>query len=758
MRYVTFNQTLLAVGLIGLVLALSHCGVVVRIWEAYSGSESSGWTHAEVALQAIALAIPLATLALALRRWSRGEPGSMSPCQLLVATGLLGLTLVSVQAPGTPVLVSLLAEFPDDGPSAAGPVVAQAVAFAIPLVVLATASLRHADRDANRDETVPLHWLLMCIALLGLMLAAAAAPRAAYNVAIGNAFHVTLTPSYASGLAVMVVGGLLLLPVVALWSNRTRVWLAGTGSSWLLAVTGLLLAGGAVAGGGSVFLLLVGLVGIPGLFWANSTIRGQRGEASPSNALGPTLTAVGLMGVALTTIALLGMALIVASGLWSSGSTLPAFVMIGIAGLLSLAVLALGLHRLREGTAARDLLIPAARARRVRFVSFDQGLKGVGLLGFTVSLALAPGAIDLFHRVAETPGPGPSILIPVVLLLAALALPLVIALAGRGSTDDPAGARDESDLPAGLSFSGLVTLVGLFGLVIVAASSPMRAVVIAVAIWEGDEPWVAALGLQAGALIVPLAIIMAARVRAWRVGRSLDDMVDAITLPRLVICFALLGPAIVASGLPGLPDLFRSVEDPLLPQFSTPLALAQLAAGAATLVAGLLVVLGEESRLVRVLRNGPPAVTAVILALAVGAIVSSYFGATSWSWNSLSLAWFGPAIVLYGALPSVAVGGLAVVALLWLRSDEDASPGAVSVIAAWRRAGVPVLGLAVVLPVIPLLATVMVDDSATGIAVLAVAFLVLACVVNVWPLVQAMYQLRHEPLERTPDSVPQTSA
>ena len=43
MKYVTFNQALLAVGLIGLILTLSvGWGVVVNIREAYSGSGSSG--------------------------------------------------------------------------------------------------------------------------------------------------------------------------------------------------------------------------------------------------------------------------------------------------------------------------------------------------------------------------------------------------------------------------------------------------------------------------------------------------------------------------------------------------------------------------------------------------------------------------------------------------------------------------------------------------------------------------------------------
>lgn len=102
MKSVTFSQGLLAVGLVGLTLTLFQgWSVIGTLYGDYKSSVASGWVHTGAVFQALALALPVATVAIALRRLER-ESAPMGFTQLLVATGLSGLIMVTATAPYTP--------------------------------------------------------------------------------------------------------------------------------------------------------------------------------------------------------------------------------------------------------------------------------------------------------------------------------------------------------------------------------------------------------------------------------------------------------------------------------------------------------------------------------------------------------------------------------------------------------------------------------------------------------------------------------
>ena len=103
MKSITFNQALLAVGLIGLTLATAlGAASVPQIVGARSGFDESGIgpsTTAAILLQAAAFAIPFVVLATAALQRQENRTNPLTFSQLLTVTGLLGLVIVGTQAP-----------------------------------------------------------------------------------------------------------------------------------------------------------------------------------------------------------------------------------------------------------------------------------------------------------------------------------------------------------------------------------------------------------------------------------------------------------------------------------------------------------------------------------------------------------------------------------------------------------------------------------------------------------------------------------
>ena len=733
MKSVTFSQGLLAVGLVGLTLTLfQDWPVIGALYGDYKGSVASGWVHTGAVFQALALALPVATVAIALRRLER-ESAPMGFTQLLVATGLSGLIMVTATAPYTPVFLEvLLAGLA--APSPVGPLLAQVIAVAIPLVVIVVAWVRRARWSAALDDAVTVPRFVTCLTLFGFMFAAAAVPYATATVLSGGTGGFGSTFRDASAITVMVIAGLLLLALFALRSQWALVPVE-VSARRLFVTTGLFVAGslglaanGALSVGGP---LLIAIVMVLALFWVNAIARGDGNGPPATTVLGGTLTAVGLVGIALATAG----ALQVVRVAWPLEVTVSGFVMMGMAGVLNLVVLSSGLRRLREGRSG-EWAVPRARATRVSLVTFQQALRSVAVLGLTVTLVLAVWTTLLWLNV-ELRDLDPSVAVSLAVLLVAIVLPLAIAGTRRGVSPDSVG--DAPGAAAGLSFSGLLTVVGLFGLMLVAAASPISALFVSSAVWLGDGPWKAMLTLQVVAFAVPLTTIAAARVRAWHATRSVDGQGDAITLPRLALAFALLGPAIVATGLPGLPDVFRG-EEPAAYLSPMPVAMVQVVAGGVVLGAALLMILGGESRLATRFRHAGLPVTVALLALSVVVVVSSYWGVTSWSLTEI------PGYDT-GALLPISLAGLAFVTFLWFRSDEDVSPAAASFIAIGRRVSVRLLGLAFVIAGTPGLVEIVTPDPTRGYAILMIGVFALACLINVWPLVGAARDLRYEVAE-----------
>ena len=754
MKSITFNQALFAVGTIGLTVALTQGWYTVAVIKvAYSQSVTTWWVHGATLAQAVAFAIPIAVIGTALGRQEDSKSMPLRFTQLLAIVGLFGFMLVSIHASSFLLSLELFAT-PHDYPSPGGwwhetettaGLVAQGVAFAIPLGVLMTAWKRRGRSQDHAGEAVTLARFTTAFALLGLMYVGASVPGATNYFFYWSFYRLpplglmdALNPN---ALAVMVCGGLLLVAVVSLGWKQWRNPLASAGAPWLLGAVAVLALGAFLAAGNGGLLqvetgqLLVPLVIILALFWGNSLPWRSDGTAPDPLQPARVLAGIGLAGLTFASSAALLASDILPQLGWDADMTVPAYTMTGVAAALNVVLLATGVRRLRAAVSTGAKLLPQAHARYVTFITAAHARQGVGQLGFTVTLLFTAFVIALLWVIAESPGAGPNIAFPIVLLLMALAIPLV-ATQTRGSAFGRSLAGSVAPDPSkGLSFSGLLTATGLLGLVMVAAVSPIMGLHISVGVWVADGRWTTMIILQAVAFLAPLGMIVAGRIVGRRVARFPDA--DAITLPRLALAFALFGPSLVASGIAILPAVF-STTDPGMTDLGSELGtMIHVAAGAGVLIVGMVVLLGGGSRLAAFAESAPLPVVVVVLALGVVTVLASYGGSD---------------------MLSIVLVALAIVALLWFRSDANTPPEEASVIGIWQRATVPLLGLAILVPSTPALVGTIALEPTHGISIVTMLILALAYTINVWPLVRALLQLRHEPLERVSGPAPHTPA
>lgn len=187
MHPLAFPQALAVVGLLGFTLVLTVGADVIF---AVALFRSADWaapiaTGPAVALQAVAVAIPLAVLVSAWRAHRRDDAPAnraLTRGELLAVAGLLGLIVVAARSPAT----ALSGAATDWGPTWAFMAAMQTIAFLIPLAVLlrARGAMARERWYPDGDHAVDAGRLLTALALLILMVAAATAPARADDIAL----------------------------------------------------------------------------------------------------------------------------------------------------------------------------------------------------------------------------------------------------------------------------------------------------------------------------------------------------------------------------------------------------------------------------------------------------------------------------------------------------------------------------------------------------------------------------------------------
>ena len=312
-------------------------------------------------------------------------------------------------------------------------------------------------------------------------------------------------------------------------------------------------------------------------------------------------------------------------------------------------------------------------------------------------------------------GIGPSTTAAILLQAAAFAIPFVVLVA--------AGLQRQENRSNPLTFSQLLTVTGLLGLVIVGTQAPQVAVHLAEFVWRGDSSdyW-APLALQVVAFMVPLAVIGAARLKALRTRQSAEENGDAITFARLVRCLALLALAIAVAAAPATAnDIVRTLEI----EEGASLAMAAnafvaLGAGVVILLTVLALLRDREERLA----GGPdsPRLPAIAGLLGLGVVAASYQST---------------ALLLVGAL-AVILG------LFWLNAVQAGSEDVEHrpLHSGWLLGTAAVAGLALVATnTLPPISAIAIDVGA-GASVAALVLLLAAYAMNVALLAVAIRKLR----------------
>ena len=725
MRAITFNQALLAVALLGLTLTTAlGAGTVAMIVGARSGFADSGIgpsTTAAILLQAAAFAIPFIVLAAAglQRQENRSNPLTFS--QLLTVTGLLGLVVVGTQAPHVAVHVAEIV-WRGNSPDYWPPLVLQVLAFMVPIAVIGAArlrALRVRQGEDEDDDAITFARLVRCLALFGLAIAVAMAPFVATTIVrvqeieYGASLGVAANSFVALGAGVVV-----LVTVLALLFDR-RDRLAGTPASPRLPMIAGLLGLGVVAAAyqSNTLLLVATLAVILGLFWLNAVrVGGEQQARSPLNS-GWLLGTVALAGLAILATTTLGSVNRIASDLGAAAS-IAALVLLLAAYALNVTLLGLATRRLRGEGSEEDK--GGGEGKPLTLVTYQEALTATGVLGLLSALALGTWSAFSIWSAADQVEPGPSVVVPVLLVVVSIAIPLLLTLRQAGA----GFARSDE---RGISFTQLLTLTGLLGLVMVSILAPFTALQVSHWVWLDENPsMTGTLILQLVALLTPLGVIAGSRVRLYRAGRSPDAFEDALSRPRLLICLGLLALIMAVAGMPFAATLIASALSEGSSLASATQDLVALGAGASTLLAVLLLLRDRRNR-----EEGQRASGLLVPAalLAFGAIAINYvFGA----------AWLGVPLIAF-----------AILALCWLNSTgADPSERSAST-AAWLRVGAPLTALVAIVFVTQVFLPALAFRPGASSSVTAMVMLALAYTIDLWILVRAMRRRRDEGQDET---------
>ena len=186
----------------------------------------------------------------------------------------------------------------------------------------------------------------------------------------------------------------------------------------------------------------------------------------------------------------------------------------------------------------------------MKAITFSQALVAVGLVGLTLPLTLGQAGINLIVSAYSYEG-SPS---PVALLVAlAVTLAVAMGLLATGLARMRAGDESEDTL----SYQELLLTIGLLGLLITGALSPMALAFSIVTGWDEASWWTSAdagpLALQFAAFAIPLLLIGS----NWK-GARRGPSVQSEALVRPFTCLAVLTLVTAGSLAPGV------AVDPLL--------------------------------------------------------------------------------------------------------------------------------------------------------------------------------------------------
>ena len=361
MKSITFNQALLAVGLVGLTLPLTigQPGITYIV-SAYSYEGGPSPVGPIVALAAT-LAVAMVILATGLLRMRAGDESedTLSYPQLLVTIGLLGLLFAGACSPMS-LVFSIVTGWDETSwwtSTNAGPLALQLAAFAIPLLVIGSSW-----KGARRGPSVPGEAVVRpftCLAVLTLVTAGSGAPSMVMR-ALPHSFFSgrygaedfgapNLLTSVEIGVAPELAGFALValaIPIAVLLLLRFKEDALRSGLAGPLLVTAALLA----TSGGFAGVLLMLLFGIPiaALLWPHFTGRWPVNPPSRLNT-GQLLAWVALICLAITTAPTLGFVFSFTYSEWSDFKPFPGpATALALAYAISLAIFAVATAKLRS--------------------------------------------------------------------------------------------------------------------------------------------------------------------------------------------------------------------------------------------------------------------------------------------------------------------------------------------------------------------------------------------------------------------------
>ncbi len=261
----------------------------------------------------------------------------------------------------------------------------------------------------------------------------------------------------------------------------------------------------------------------------------------------------------------------------------------------------------------------------MRSISFGQALLAVGLIGLTLPLTAGQGGLSYVGAAYSAVG-GPSPIGPIMALAATLAVAIVILVTGL------ARIRAEEGAGAPLTYPQLLVTIGLLGLLVAGALSPMSVVFSIATGWDERSWWTSAdagpLALQAGAFVIPL-LVAASNLK----GALRSPSAHSVGITKPLTCLAVLALVSAAAAAPvgavrPLPHLFFSgrysledldgsiwvgVDIGMAPELVS-LVLVALAIP----VAVLLVLRWKDAALASAAYAGPLVITAALLVASAG--------------------------------------------------------------------------------------------------------------------------------------------
>ena len=351
-RFITFHQTLLAVGLVGLTLMLA-VGWELILWISIGHSAGSGPSPiGPVTMLAVAFALALAVIVVAARRLrASAADHPLAFGELLVVVGVLGLLVTALLASQSVVTMATAEWYRDPlsaspagrefrflysedtgnlrgflpphmevfnlggpfrrAPSYGSSVALQVVAFLLPLLVLGLGMWkrwREASGPAGEARSLEVSHVAMALVLFGLVIACANSPVAMYIVSAENSsyFNDLRYGSRAIDLGFFAAGfggPALALAILLGW----RRGFLGTDVSPLLpvvvGVAALTTASAAASHSLSLLALVVGIM-LAGYLWANGLGGTQGNEGRSRVTTGQLLVAVAAIGLAMLVVAM----------------------------------------------------------------------------------------------------------------------------------------------------------------------------------------------------------------------------------------------------------------------------------------------------------------------------------------------------------------------------------------------------------------------------------------------------------------------